>query len=143
MKQITKTLGFALMLVSMPVGKIGFANNEPPTSRLRYWSEIHASKKVVRTVTTTNHSSVVRELPAVPGYAVQVGAFSDFNNAENFILSLRRKGIGYIYFKKRWVNGKPFYKVVVGPFRERKNAAGWRDEIKRNYGVNDGFVVTL
>jgi len=141
MRQITKTLAVAIVLVWSSMSTTGFANDEPPASRLRTWSDICSSKDSERSAAP--QLAVVREMPAMPGFAVQVGAFGDIENAKRLILSLKGKGLHHIFLKKSWVSGKPFYKVVVGPFRERINAANRRDEIKQFYGVSDGFVVIL
>ena len=72
------------------------------------------------------------------GYFVQVGAFSDIGNAQDFEASLG--GTLPVVIVPARVNGADFFRVRVGPFVTRETAAQARDELADS-GVANGRIV--
>ena len=140
MKQITKSLAVGLFLVSSSLSGSPTGHDSPPYHRLRTWAEIHS---VTKSVSKKTVKSKVAVLPTMPGYAVQLGAFSSRSNAENLVLTLQKKGVQNIYYHQKNIGGRTFHKVVVGPFRERKNATQRWSLIRRAYHLNEGFVTAI
>lgn len=77
--------------------------------------------------------------PAGQGdYFVQVGAFSDIGNAQDFEASLG--GSMPVVIVPARVNGSDFFRVRVGPFATRDSAAQARDQLADS-GVANGRIV--
>jgi rare lipoprotein A len=72
-------------------------------------------------------------------YFVQVGAFSDIGNAQDFEASLG--GSLPVVIVPARVNGSDFFRVRVGPFATKDSAAQARDELADS-GVANGRIVT-
>ena len=72
-------------------------------------------------------------------YFVQVGAFSDIGNAQDFEASLGTS-LPVVIVPAR-VNGADFFRVRVGPFASRDSASQSRDELADS-GVANGRIVT-
>lgn len=147
MKQFTKTLAIGLFLVSSTLVGSPAEDHAPSAYRLRTWAEIHAGARTFKSEShrINHHSSKskIKVLPVMPGFAVQLGAFSSRSNAENLVFILQKKGVENIYYHRSVVRGKTFHKVVVGPFRERKNAIQRWSLIRNAYGLKEGYVTAI
>jgi tetratricopeptide (TPR) repeat protein len=72
------------------------------------------------------------------GYYIQVGSFSELGNAEKFSASLTAKGFSTLLFETS-LEGKIFYRVRVGPIKDRLDADEVMRELSR-YGYQ-GFLI--
>ncbi|HBG06700.1 MAG: peptidoglycan-binding protein [Geobacteraceae bacterium GWC2_58_44] len=70
------------------------------------------------------------------GYAIQVGAFSDLNNAERLTKKLQEKGIEAFYFKRE--NG--IYAVRFGDFERREDASRTARKLVKDRVVSSYFI---
>lgn len=62
--------------------------------------------------------------PTAGGYALQVGSFSDLSNAHRALASFKNDGAGFV--TAAVVNGGQFYRVMLGPWPEKRDAEGKR-----------------
>ena len=77
------------------------------------------------------------------GFGVQVAGYSDYQSVVQQLAVLQKK-----WFKGATVfvdelNGKPYYKVILGPMPTREEAASYCENIKEKYNVKGAFVVDL
>ena len=71
-------------------------------------------------------------------YFVQVGAFADIGNAQDFEASLG--GSMPVVIVSARVNGADYFRVRVGPFATRDSAAQARDQMADS-GIANGRIV--
>ena len=71
-------------------------------------------------------------------YFVQVGAFADIGNAQDFEASLG--GAMQVVIVPARVNGADYFRVRVGPFENREAAAQARDQMADS-GIANGRIV--
>ncbi|MBE0558199.1 MAG: SPOR domain-containing protein, partial [Proteobacteria bacterium] len=76
----------------------------------------------------------------VPGYTVQVGAFSTLKNAEELKTRFERESYAAT-ISTVISNGKTLHKVWVGEFRTYDSAKRFTEEIKSKYNI-ESIVVT-
>lgn len=77
------------------------------------------------------------------GFGVQVAGYSDY---ESVVQQLA-------VFQKNWfkgatvfvdaLNGKPYYKIILGPMNTREEAVSYCDNLKKKYKLKDAFVVNI
>lgn len=77
------------------------------------------------------------------GFGVQVAGYSDYQSVVQQLAVLQKK-----WFKGATVfvdelNGKPYYKVILGPMNTREEANSYCENIKKKYSVTGAFVVDL
>jgi cell wall-associated NlpC family hydrolase len=72
------------------------------------------------------------------GYTVQVGAFSNVENASRLTESLRKQGIEATYF----VAEKGLYKVRLGNFPSRAAALGKAESLRAAGTIDDFYIVS-
>jgi rare lipoprotein A len=77
------------------------------------------------------------------GFGVQVAGYSDYESVVQQLAVLQRN-----WFKGATVfvdelNGKPYYKVILGPMTTRAEASSYCENIKKKYNVEGAFVVDL
>jgi rare lipoprotein A len=77
------------------------------------------------------------------GFGVQVAGYSDYQSVVQQLAVLQEK-----WFKGATVfvdelNGKPYYKVILGPMPTREEAASYCKNLKEKYNVKGAFVVDL
>ena len=153
MKQFTKPLAIGLFFIAMNLGISSSSDYSPPYHRLRTWAELHAQASAhTRVLTYSKKKTVaksilksykVEELPSMPGFAVQLGAFTSQRNAENLIYALRQKGVQNLFYRKVVVQSKTYHKVVIGPFRDRKNAVKRWSAVSKRHGLKEGYVTVI
>ncbi len=73
-------------------------------------------------------------------YALQVGAFSEKQNAEKLIKTLREKGFTDITAGEKTVNDKKLFTVIIGSYANRDQAAAAGQTLKKNHGMNYSIV---
>ncbi len=77
------------------------------------------------------------------GFGVQVAGYSDYQSVVQQLAVLQEH-----WFKGATVfvdelNGKPYYKVILGPMNTREEATSYCESIKEKYKVEGAFVVDL
>lgn len=77
-------------------------------------------------VVTTNYA----------GYAIQVGAFKNVDNAVRLVSSLERQGIDAFYFKR----SDGFFVVRFGDFKDRDSAKVYAKRLKEKGVIEDYFI---
>ncbi len=70
------------------------------------------------------------------GYAIQMGAFADVNNAERFTTTLQKKGIEAFYFRKD--NG--IYAVRFGDFTSKSKARAAADRLVADRLIDSYYI---
>ena len=77
--------------------------------------------------------------PAAPAYFIQAGSFSDMSNAER--LSEELSGSLPVDVAMANVNGADFFRVLIGPYPSRSEAAAMRDQLDAS-GIVRGVLIT-
>lgn len=77
------------------------------------------------------------------GFGVQVAGYSDYQSVVQQLAVLQKN-----WFKGATVfvdelNGKPYYKVILGPLTTRAEAESYCENIKKKYKIEGAFVVDL
>ncbi len=80
-----------------------------------------------------------RHEKVIKSFALQVGSFSNVENAENFRNTLRKAGYG-AFVQESQSNGRATYNVKVGPELERSVLDKWKKDLKKSHKI-DAFVV--
>lgn len=70
------------------------------------------------------------------GYAIQVGAFRNLENAEKLIRSLENQGLDCFYFRRN----DGFFVVRFGDFRDYQTAKDYAKKLKEKGVIDDFFV---
>ncbi|MCB0638626.1 MAG: septal ring lytic transglycosylase RlpA family protein, partial [Lewinella sp.] len=78
----------------------------------------------------------------VKGYAIQLGSFGEFSNAERRVISLQQQGFDHIFIYQQVREGKTYHKVVIAPFVTASDAQRRLEELRVNYQL-DGMVIRL
>lgn len=81
---------------------------------------------------------VSRERIAKMGYSIQIGAFSDLDNAVQLTRSLESKGLNAYYF----VHKSGHYKVRFGDFPTKDEARRRAEQVRRARIISDYFIVS-
>ncbi len=82
-------------------------------------------------------------LPENPGYTVQLGAFSQYENAAESIRARQREGLKEVYlYETPEANGLTRYRVVLGKFESRAEAERRKEELNALSGIQ-GFVLAF
>lgn len=75
-------------------------------------------------------------------YTVQVASYPNLNDAENMSTSLVKKGFPAFPIKVS-INGQDWYRVSVGSFKTKKEAADYQVSLKKQGVVKDAVVQKL
>ena len=86
-------------------------------------------------------SSVAKKAAATE-YTVQVASYESLKDAENMAGSLIKKGYPAFPFKTE-INGKTWYRVSIGSFKNKKEAMTYQTEIGKQGVVKDSIVQKL
>jgi len=77
------------------------------------------------------------------GFGVQVAGYSDYESVVKQISVLQKNWFkGALVFVDD-IKGKPYYKIIMGPFFSKEEAESYKESIKSKYGVKDAFIVNL
>lgn len=77
------------------------------------------------------------------GFGVQVAGYSDYESVVQQMAVLQKKWFkGAMVFVDE-LNGKPYYKIIMGPFFTKDEADSYCANLKKKYSVKDAFVVDL
>ncbi|MEH6695250.1 MAG: septal ring lytic transglycosylase RlpA family protein [Hyphomonas sp.] len=159
--------GAMLQLSKTAASALSFGPDDRANVRVRYLGPAPVSGPIMAAQATTTNDSLVlasyqpdRSQPASApviyasapqparsttvqagqgDYFVQVGAFSDIGNAQDFEASLG--GSLPVVIVPARVNGADFFRVRVGPFTTRDSAADARDQLA-NSGIANGRIVS-
>lgn len=81
--------------------------------------------------------------PEKKGFGVQVASFSDYSNVMKKVAELQGQWFKNILVSvEKGTDGKPIYKLILGPFPDQKTATAYKKAAKKNKKLN-GFVVSL
>ena len=81
--------------------------------------------------------------PQRKGFGVQVAYISNYENVMKQIAELQDKWFKNILLSiEKGKNGKPIYKIILGPFPDKKTALSYKKRLKRKKRIN-GFLVDL
>lgn len=75
------------------------------------------------------------------GYGVQIGAYAEYDNALRIVEQLEREVNHRVTVNTKTLSGRAVYKVIVGGFLSRTDAANFQRQIST--GNTDYFVVEL
>jgi len=76
-------------------------------------------------------------------YAIQLGSYSHFDNAERHVASLQNKGFDHLFIvKETKSDGSPINRVMVAPFPSTIEAEVYLKDL-RDYYQMDGIVVQM
>ncbi len=77
------------------------------------------------------------------GFGVQVAGYSNYESVIQQVSVLQKNWFkGALVFADQ-MNGKPYYKIIMGPFFTKEEADSYCDSLKKKYNVKDAFVVDL
>ncbi|MDR3668026.1 MAG: SPOR domain-containing protein [Ignavibacteriaceae bacterium] len=85
---------------------------------------------------------VVSQNNSIPGYVIQIGAFSSRDKAESFS-DIAKKKLNYDITIKYNDMIKLFLVQLNPPFTSKPEAEKVRDEIKQNQDYHDAWIVTV
>lgn len=77
------------------------------------------------------------------GYGVQIAGYSDYQSVTQQLFAIQKN-----WFKGATVfvdelNGKPYYKIILGPMNTKAEAESYRSSLAKKYGQKDAFVVDV
>lgn len=98
-------------------------------------------REAVATEDDRSPSSVANKAAAAE-YTVQVASYADAKEAENMAGNLIKKGYPAFPFKTE-INGKTWYRVSVGTFKNKKEAMTYQAEITKQGVIKDSIVQKL
>lgn len=77
------------------------------------------------------------------GFGVQVAGYSEYESVIQQVAVLQKNWFkGALVFVDN-LNGKPYYKIIMGPFFTKEEADSYAANLKKKYNVKDAFVVSL
>ena len=92
-------------------------------------------------VANTNQVNILANAPN--SYAIQLGSYGDFGNAERHVVRLQERGFDQIFiFQEVTDNGQTLNRVIVAPFRTNTEAQTYLDELQRVYQMR-GLVIKI
>ncbi len=95
------------------------------------------SEKPPRTSTPTSRvkpARVAKPARTGHGYALQVGSFRERSRAMKLVARLTDKGYP-VFCSRTEVNEKIYYRVVCGPFKNEKQAHGYKKNLSDKEGI--------
>ncbi len=80
---------------------------------------------------------------APKGFGVQIAGYTDYESVTQQLLAIQKS-----WFKGATVfvdelNGKPYYKIILGPMPTKAEAESYSASIKKNYDIKNAFVVDI
>lgn len=79
--------------------------------------------------------------PEKKGFGVQVGVYSSYESLLTSVVQLQEQFFDNTLMSVEEMNGKTVYKVVLGPFPDRKTAEGYKKALKAK--KIQGFIIDL
>ena len=118
------------------ISKGGYATDPKYITKVMNLIKENGFTKYDKEAGVTKQEIPVEELPPTKYYRVQVGAFSEKENADALAKKLRRKGFSTIIKKVKGI-----YKVQVGAYTKEANAEKQLRKVKAA-GFLDAFITT-
>ncbi|PTM14364.1 MAG: hypothetical protein DA408_03565 [Bacteroidetes bacterium] len=79
----------------------------------------------------------------VNGFAVQLGSYNEFSNAERHVVTLQRRGFNSLFvLQEKRADGATINRVIAAPFTAVSDAQNYLEEL-RQYHQMEGLVVQL
>lgn len=79
----------------------------------------------------------------IQGFAVQLGSYRDYVNAERHVVALQKRGFDQIFvFQEPGPSGATLNRVIVAPFRSATEAKSYLNDLRDLYQM-DGIVVHM
>jgi rare lipoprotein A len=79
----------------------------------------------------------------VNGFAVQLGSYNEFSNAERHVVTLQHKGFNSLFvLQEKRADGATINRVIAAPFTSVSDAQNYLEEL-RQYHQMEGLVVQL
>jgi rare lipoprotein A len=77
------------------------------------------------------------------GFGVQVAGYSDYQSVVQQLAVFQKNWFkGATVFVDK-INGKPYYKIILGPMNTKEEASSYCASIKEKYKIKDAFVVNI
>lgn len=77
------------------------------------------------------------------GFGVQVAGYSDYQSVVQQLAVFQKNWFkGATVFVDK-LNGKPYYKIILGPLNTRAEADSYCENLKEKYDLKDAFVVDI
>ncbi|WMX15829.1 MULTISPECIES: septal ring lytic transglycosylase RlpA family protein [unclassified Aureispira] len=77
------------------------------------------------------------------GFGVQVAGYSDYQSVVQQLAVFQKNWFkGATVFVDK-LNGKPYYKIILGPMNTREEADSYCENLKKKYNLKDAFVVNI
>jgi rare lipoprotein A len=87
-------------------------------------------------------SQIRRIAPGQAGYVIQIGAYGNYDNAANQIVSIQKMGVRSLYLLESTTAQGIIHRVVLGVFDQRAFAESFRERLQVEYQLN-GVVLKL
>ncbi len=145
---VSKKAAIALDLVSAGVAKViiekvdGDAYNKSFSSVTTVPKAEFVSKEGTKTAVPTKAKQ--NSVYTIPGsFGVQIGSFSNYNNAIAQINTLKNKSIETSLISVgQKADGSTLYRIILGPFADRASADMYKSSMKSTHKLS-GFTVDL
>jgi len=77
------------------------------------------------------------------GFGVQVAGYSDYESVVQQVAVLQKNWFKGALVYADELNGKPYYKIIMGPFFTKSEAESYRKNLQKKYKLKGAFVVEL
>jgi rare lipoprotein A len=84
----------------------------------------------------------VLRMPA-KGFGVQVAGYSDYQSVVQQLAVFQENWFKGATIFVDEMNGKPYYKIILGPLPSKTSAQSYCNNIKKKYKIKDAFVVDI
>ena len=132
---LVRYLGPAPVLQQAAAGQGGYAPAPTPAQTQLYGSA--SQTNVFAPIQQPRMDPIPN--PVGPAFFIQAGSFSEMSNAER--LSRELGGSLPVDVVLANVNGADFFRVLIGPYAERREATVIRDQLNAN-GIVNGVLIT-
>ncbi len=117
--------------------------NAVPTSRINTEARSSGNNTLTARSPTANTNQVNILANAPNGYAIQLGSYGDFGNAERHVVRLQERGFNQIFiYQEVTDNGQTLNRVIVAPFRTNTEAQTYLNELQSDYQMR-GLVIRI
>lgn len=108
-------------------------------------STVTARRPATTTTTRANipNSGVALLTERIPGYAIQLGSYGQFANAERHVMTLQDKGFNSLFvMPQERPDGSIINRVIVAPFESIRQAEDYLADL-RQYHQMEGLIITM
>jgi cell division septation protein DedD len=127
---------------SRPETKLAVSKPEPKVVPPKPEAKVAEPKTEPKTATPKPKASVTTSdpQPSARGmYSAQLGAFKSEQNAETLAKKYKEKGYEAFVYKTETKDAGPFYRVLIGKFKDKKEAL----QMVRSVGAKEGVQTIL